>query len=159
LPDIDKRRICLLGYSLGGMVALYSAALDERVGSVACFSGFTPLRTDTAAKPTGGLRRFSQWYGLLPKLGLYEGRESEIPYDYDDLLRLTAPRSCLIVSQKQDRWADFADVEACVQRASKAWDSQRHTGTLTHRAPDDISRFQEAQQDMFLDWLTGQKKN
>ena len=44
------------GYFLGTHeVGLYSAALDVRIKSVASFSGFTPMRTNTADKPTGGL--------------------------------------------------------------------------------------------------------
>ncbi len=155
LPTIDRKQIYLLGYSLGGMLALYSATLDERIAGVACFSGFTPLRTNTDAKPTGGIRPLWEWYALLPKLGLYNGREREIPYDYDDLLSLVAPRPCLIVSQARDRHANFADVVACVQRARKAWQAEGRTDALIHLTPDDLSHFQDAQHDMFLNWLVG----
>jgi dienelactone hydrolase len=153
LPNMDKQRICVLGYSLGGMLALYSAALDPRIAGVACFSGFTPMRTDTDAKATGGVRRFWEMHGLLPKLGLYQGREQEIPYDDDDLLRLIASRPCLIVAQKRDRHADFADVAACMKRASEAYGED---GPLTFLTPDDISRFQNDQHDTFLDWINRQ---
>ena len=44
----DGRRVYLLGYSLGGMVALHAAALDQRVSGVACFSGFTPWRRSSS---------------------------------------------------------------------------------------------------------------
>ena len=66
---MDKNRIYVLGYSLGGMVGLYATALDERIAGVACFSGFTPLRTDTDKKPTGGIRRYWEWHALQPLLG------------------------------------------------------------------------------------------
>src|ERR1044071_3531251 len=54
---VDAQRISLFGYTLGAAVALHTAALDPRVQSVVSVSGFTPMRTDTAAKPTGGLGR------------------------------------------------------------------------------------------------------
>ncbi|NIP97374.1 MAG: alpha/beta hydrolase, partial [Akkermansiaceae bacterium] len=44
-PALDSKRVILLGYSLGGMVALHAAALDERVTAVASFCGFTPMRS------------------------------------------------------------------------------------------------------------------
>ena len=78
------------------MVGLYATALDERIAGLACFSGFTPMRTDTDAKPTGGIRRYWEWHALIPKLGLYHQKESTIPYDYDDVLALIADRKCLI---------------------------------------------------------------
>ena len=152
LPNIDRNQICLLGYSLGGMVALYAAALDQRVTSVACFAGFTPLRTDNDAKPTGGIRRLWQWHALLPKLGLFHDREHEIPYDYADLLRLVAPRRCLIVSPTRDRHADFADVWACLDYAGRAWNIVGRSEALTHLMPDNINRFQSPQHETFLRW-------
>ena len=121
LPPIDPERIFVLGYSLGGMVGLYAGALDERIAGVASFSGFTPMRTDTADRPTGGLRRLWKWHALQPKLGLYDGRESELPYDFDEVLSLIAPRPCLIVSPKGDRETTYQDVRAALERVRKAW--------------------------------------
>ena len=156
MPAIDGKQICLLGYSLGGMVGLYAAALNHRITGVASFCGFTPLRTDTDNKPSGGNQRLYQWHALQPKLGLFEGRENEIPYDFDDVLRLIAPRPCLIHSPKRDRDADFAEVAACVKHARTAWESMGCSKTLTHLAPDDINRFQQVQQEVFLDWLASE---
>jgi len=153
LPTIKKDQVYLLGYSLGGMVALYAAALDERVDGVASFCGFTPMRTDTDNKPTGGLRRFWQWHALQPKLGLFHGREGELPYDFDDVIGLIAPRPCLLHTPTRDRLADFGDVDVCVARARQAWVDAGCADALTHLAPDDINRFQSAQQEVFLEWL------
>ena len=46
---VDPERIYLFGYSLGGTVAIYEAALDPRVKGIVSIAGFTPMRTDTAA--------------------------------------------------------------------------------------------------------------
>jgi len=124
LPELDLDHVFCLGYSLGGMVGLYGAALDERISGVASFCGFTPMRTDTDGKATGGLRRLWEWHGLQPRLGFYRGRERELPYDFEDVLSLIAPRPCLIVSPTHDREADFNDVAACVACARRAW--ERH---------------------------------
>lgn len=153
LPEFDKDRVYLLGYSMGGMVGLYAAALDERIAGVASFCGFTPLRTDTDAKPTGGIRRLWHWHALQPKLGLFHGREEDIPYDFDDVLSLIAPRPCLVVSPLRDRFADLDDLAACVQRAGQAWEAKGKGGALTHLKPDDTNRFQDDQHNMFLKWF------
>ena len=78
MPAVDKGQVYVLGYSLGGMVGLYAAALDERIAGVASFCGFTPLRTDTDDKPTGGIRRLWEWHALQPLLGMFHGREQDI---------------------------------------------------------------------------------
>jgi len=152
MPPIDRRQIYVLGYSVGGMVGLYAAALDERIAGVASFCGFTPLRTDTDAKTTGGIRRLWQWHALQPKLGLFHGRERDIPYDFDDVIARIAPRPCLIVSPQRDRDADFADVVACVNRARQAWAQTPNPNALTHLTPNDINRFQADQQALFTKW-------
>jgi hypothetical protein len=141
------------------MVGLYAAALDERITGVASFCGFTPLRTDTDERPTGGIRRLWQWHAMQPLLGTFHGRQRDIPYDYDDVLALVAPRPCLIVSPQRDRDADFVEVVACVNRASQAWKGQSHGKNLIHLTPDDTNRFQAAQQTMFLQWYEQVRKD
>jgi len=153
LPKLELTRVFCLGYSLGGMVALFAAVLDERIAGVACFCGFTPMRTDTDGKPTGGLRRLWQWHALQPRLGLYQGREQELPYDFDDVLALIAPRPCLIVSPTHDRHADLTDVTACVASARAAWEAHGAGDHLSHLTPADYSRFQSDQHRVFLDWV------
>jgi len=155
MPAIDKGQVYVLGYSLGGSVGLYAAALDERVAGVACFCGFTPMRTDTDKKYTGGIRRLWEWHSLQPLLGLFDGREQQIPYDFDDVLALIAPRPCLVYSPKRDREADYKDVAACVERARQAWKANSRGDNLTHQTPDDINRFQADQQNAFLQWAKG----
>ena len=90
VPPTDPGKVYICGFAYGGMVGLYATALDERISGLACFSGFTPMRTDTDAKPTGGIRQYWEWHALIPKLGLYHQKESTIPYDYDDVLALIA---------------------------------------------------------------------
>ncbi|MBN2295784.1 MAG: alpha/beta fold hydrolase [Pirellulales bacterium] len=153
MPKIDKQQIHVLGYSLGGMVALYSAAADDRIKSVASFCGFTPMRGDTSDKATGGIKRLWQWHALQPMLGLFDGRENEIPYDFDDVLALIAPRPCLIYNPRNDRHADFDDVNACVGRAKQFWEEKGAGESLTQMSPDDINRFQSAQQQVYMQWL------
>jgi dienelactone hydrolase len=154
MPKVVPERIYVLGYSLGGTVGLHAAALDKRIVGVASFCGFTPLRTNDNGKPTGGNQLLYRWHGLQPKLGLFAGHETEIPYDYDDVLALIAPRACLIYAPKRDRFAMFDDVMASVERARPAWANMRQSGALKLMCPDDINRFQKDQQLTFVKWLS-----
>ena len=149
LPAIDSKRVALLGYSIGGLVALHAAALDDRITAVAAFSGFQPFRAPGKEIATGGNRRLWQWHALVPKLGLFEGREDEIPYDVDDLLVNIAPRARLIVAPKRDRTANLTDIEKVIERVEE----QGSASSLTFRAPDDRLRFQKDQHETFIRWL------
>ncbi len=155
IPAIDKQKITLLGYSVGGMTALYAAALDQRIHSVASFSGFTPLRADTDDGPTGGIRRWWELHALQPKLGLFDDRESKIPYDFDNLLEMIAPRPVLLVSPQHDRSANLEAINACVAEVKTAWPSTSKSQTLIHSTPDGTNRFQRDQHQLFLEWRQG----
>ncbi|MDG2126070.1 MAG: alpha/beta fold hydrolase, partial [Verrucomicrobiales bacterium] len=145
LPPLDPEKVTLLGYSLGGMVALHTAALDDRVAATASFCGFTPMRTDHSSKPTGGIRRWWDWHALLPKLQHFENDPGTIPYDYGDLLDHIAPRPNLVYSARHDRHVDPNDVAACLAQAASPH--------LKFVEADDVNRFQAAQQKIFMDWL------
>lgn len=153
LPSIDKAQIHLLGFALGGNVALHAAALDDRISSVASFGGFTPLRTDTDFKRTGGIRRLWELHSLQPRLGLFQGREETIPYDYEDLFALIAPRPCFVSAPMRDRDADAADLAKCRQQTVAYWPANLSSKQFEWQTPDDINRFQKDQQMEYLLWL------
>ena len=152
IPYIDPDRIYLAGYSLGGMVALHAAALDSRVAGVAAFAAFTPFRTDTADRSTGGLRRLSELHALLPRLGAFADAPARVPYDYDELLTAIAPRPALLYTPKGDRDATYADVAGCVAKAARAWPSGGAT-RLESQAPDAITKFEAVEAKAAIAWL------
>jgi len=154
--NVDAAHISLLGYTIGGAVALHTAALDPRVKAVVSISGFTPMRTDTAAKPTGGLARFAIERPVAPRLGLFIGRESQLPYDYDDLLAAIAPRPVRIVQPSMDRDATPADVHAAVEQARKAYAAAGAVDKLALDEPIDYQRFPTATQTRAIEWLKAQ---
>lgn len=89
---LDKNKIMVVGYALGGTVALYSGALDPRISGVVSVSGFTPMRSDTTGKTAEGIYHYSHLHGLLPRLGFFVGEETRIPYDFHEILASLAPQ-------------------------------------------------------------------
>ncbi|MEO7412401.1 MAG: alpha/beta fold hydrolase [Opitutaceae bacterium] len=151
--NVDAKQISLFGYTLGGMVALHTAAVDPRVKSVVSVSGFTPMRTDTADRPTGGLARFSQIRPVAPRLGLFIGREKDVPYDYDALIAAVAPRPVLVVQTTMDRDANVADVHSAVESARRIYALSNAADQLKLDEPVDYQRFPAATQDRAIEWL------
>jgi dienelactone hydrolase len=102
LPEVDKRRIGVLGHSYGGNTTLFQAALDERV-SFAAASGALCSYAHKRAK------------NIPLELALI------IPgfaarWDMDDLLDCIAPRELLVVSAVEDVYSQ--DAERVIERAA-----------------------------------------
>jgi dienelactone hydrolase len=152
---VDGDHIYLFGYSMGGMVALHAAALDPRVTGVVSIAGFSPMRTDTAAKGTGGLARFSIDRPLIPRLGSFVGHESRVPYDYDELIAAIAPRPVLVVEPQLDRDADAAEVHVAVERSRKIYALYGAADQLGLQEPWDYNRLPTKVQDEALAWMAG----
>jgi cephalosporin-C deacetylase-like acetyl esterase len=57
LGQVDRDRIMVAGYSLGGMVGLYAAAFDKRIKAVASTCGFGSMRMDVHENQTEGIKR------------------------------------------------------------------------------------------------------
>jgi pimeloyl-ACP methyl ester carboxylesterase len=150
---VDAQRISLFGYSMGGMVGLYTAALDPRVKGVVSISGFTPMRTDVASRGAGGIARYSVERGLIPRLGFFIGHEQQIPYDYDEVIATIAPRPALIVEPQLDRDATVADVHSAVEQARKIYAMQNAESSLGLYEPWDFTRLPNATQDWIIQWM------
>ncbi len=138
---VDPDRIYVLGYANGGIVALHAAALDERIAGVIAVAGFTPMRTDTVDKGTGGIARLSQWVPLLPRLGAFIGHEDRIPYDYDEVLALVAPRPVVLVQPTIDFNSTAADRQACVAGAGRVYALHGRPEALRTVAVEDYNRY------------------
>jgi pimeloyl-ACP methyl ester carboxylesterase len=155
IPDVDYDRLAVVGYSLGGAVGLFAAAQDERISAVCSIAGFTPMRTDTANRSTGGLKRLSQMHALVPKLGLFIGHEHEVPLDYIDLLAAIAPRPTLLITPTRDRDATFADVDRCTDAAKSLWKARGDDKALTVVQPQDYIRISPFANRTLAEWAEG----
>jgi dienelactone hydrolase len=151
--NVDPQQIHLFGYTIGGAVGLHAAAFDPRVKSVVSISGFTPMRSDTASRPTGGLARLSVQRPVAPRLGLFIGQEARVPYDYDELISAIAPRPVLVVQPSMDRDATPADVRAAVETARKAYALHNASDRLNLHEPHDYQRLPAATQNAAIEWM------
>jgi pimeloyl-ACP methyl ester carboxylesterase len=150
---VDPQKIYVFGYSMGATVGLYAAGLDPRIQGVVSICGFTPMRTDTAARGTGGVARYSYERDLLPRLGFFVGHEAQIPYDFHEVLGLIAPRPAIVVQPQLDSDATPADVKTAVDEARKVYALYGASEKLGFREPWDYSRLPDKLQDEVIAWM------
>ena len=150
LDTVDSNRIYAGGYSLGGTVALYAAALDERIAGVVSISGVTPMRR--ARPEVEGICAYSHLHGLIPRLGFFVGNENRITCDFEEIIACIAPRPILIVGPRWDRFAVSEDVISCVENARWVYVLSGAAGRLEILTPDDYNRFSPQILKKTLDW-------
>ena len=140
----DPLKIYLAGYSLGGKVALWTAALDPRPAGIVSVAGFTPLRT---SQGTEGIYAYSHLHGLLPRFGFYAESPATLPVDYDDVLRSIGKRKMLLVTPMYDRNADDLALQSML----------KDFPDIQVERPKDFNRFSRGTQNLIFDWLDRQR--
>ena len=102
VPQVDKARIAITGYSRAGKMALIAAALDDRIAAVVAGStgvgGVTPWRLSGEYGMGEGVesttRSFPIWFH--PRLRFFSGKEDRLPVDGNLIVAMVAPRAILI---------------------------------------------------------------
>ncbi len=152
-PMVDPNRVYVFGYGVGGAVALHAAALDPNIKGVVSICGYTPMRTDTPDKGAGGIARMYEVKPLIPRLGFFAGHESQIPYDYPDLIATIAPRPVYIYNPIYNRDATLNDVRDSVAQAKKVFDLENASDQLVLDDPWDYFRLSLEGQNRIVNWM------
>lgn len=158
MPFIDSSNIFLTGYSLGGTVALLTAALDSTVKGVMVASALSSLKDNKSGAE--GILHYSYLSGLIPRLGFFLHHEDVLAFDFDDILSCIAPRSLLIIAPEQDRVHPIASVSKIISeaKAKSVNRANQAPAWLTFQHPDGYNRFTDSLQQNMADWLITQKR-
>ncbi|QDU63581.1 Alpha/beta hydrolase family protein [Planctomycetes bacterium Pan216] len=103
LSYVKPGGVGVIGHSLGGHNAVYTAVFDDRIKAVVSSCGL-----DSYLDYYGG--KEDHWKAgrgwtqkrYIPKLADYRGRLEEIPFDFHEMIGALAPRPCLISAPLHD---------------------------------------------------------
>lgn len=155
-PGINRDQIFVAGYSLGGQVALFSSALDDRIAGMVSVCGFTPFRTNTPGKTAEGIYEYSHLHGLLPRLGFFIGNEDRIPFDVHEMLAAVAPRPVLVIAPTWDQYASHPDILKYINIVKPIYELYGDPGRISVFSPEDYNRFSPEMLKRMVNWLKEQ---
>ena len=157
LPQVDAERIGVIGHSLGGHNALFTAVFDPRLKAVVTSCGFTPFPDYYGGRVAGWT---SDRY--MPRIRTVYGNDAaRIPFDFPEVLGAIAPRGVFSNSPVRDDNFEVGGVRRAFAAAAAVFELHgRAEGVsggpeprLVLRTPDSGHDFPDAERRAAYAWL------
>ena len=146
LPFVDSQRIGVMGHSLGGHNAIFTALMDERLRVIVSSCGFSSFAKDDVPSWTGPR--------YLPRLAKQYGNEAAcIPFDFPELIAALAPRPFLAVAATRDDDFDVSGVRDCLAAARPVYELHRAATRLQGLYPEAPHSFPDEARKQAYDFL------
>lgn len=142
LQAVNPDRLGVIGHSLGGHNALFTAVFDLRLNAVVSSCGFTPFHDYYGGKLAGWT---SDRY--MPRIREVYGNDPDrVPFDFYEIVAALAPRACFSNSPIHDDNFDVQGVRKVIAEARKIYDLlnvpserlQLETPEAGHDFPPDV---------------------
>jgi hypothetical protein len=110
LPELDAKKIAVVGHSRLGKTALLAAAFDDRIGLAiphqAGCGGTAPNRCDNPKAETVKKINTSFPHWFCDNFKQFNDDTTKLPFDQHCLAALCAPRPVLFTNAMKDQWAN-----------------------------------------------------
>jgi dienelactone hydrolase len=149
LPLVDPDRIGVIGHSLGGHNAIFTAAFDERLKAVVTSCGFTPFPDYYRGDLTGWTSRT-----YMPRIrDIYGGDPRRVPFDFPEVVASLAPRGFFANSPVNDDNFAVAGVRRTFAEVAPIYGLFAARDRLVLATPDAPHEFPQREREQAYSWL------
>jgi dienelactone hydrolase len=117
LPEVDGERIGVIGHSLGGHNAMFTAAFDERLKVIVSSCGFCSF----AKYYKGNLKGWTSDRYMPRIASVYNNDPQKMPFDFSDVVISFAPRAFMAVAPEKDHNFDVSGVRDVMAAAEPVY--------------------------------------
>jgi pimeloyl-ACP methyl ester carboxylesterase len=147
LSGVDPARIGVIGHSLGGHSAMFTAAFEPRLKVIVSSCGFSSFHRDDVPSWTGPR--------YMPRIASEFGNDADrLPFEFSDIIATFAPRPFLACAAIHDRDFDVTGVRESIVAARPIYrllDRPKHLQAVYPDSPHDFPPATRKQAYEFLD--------
>jgi dienelactone hydrolase len=115
LSEVDAARIGVIGHSLGGHSAMFTAVFEPRLRVIVSSCGFTTFRKDDVPSWTGPR--------YMPRIKTeFANDAAKLPFDFTEIVAAFAPRPFLACAAEKDDDFDASGVRDVMEAAKKIYE-------------------------------------
>jgi acetyl esterase/lipase len=141
LKEVDPNRVGVIGHSLGGHNAIFTALFDRRLKAVVSSCGFNAFPYYYKGNITGWSHR-----GYMPRLREnYQLDLTKVPFDFPELIAALAPRAFFTSSPLRDANFEVDGIRTCIAAARPVYDLLGAGDRLVAVYPDAEHSFPRAE--------------
>jgi uncharacterized protein len=116
-PEVNSRRIAVVGHSMGGWAAIVAAAREPRLRTVAVYGAPARLGTSLRLDPEKVENEFTRFLQATPTEFTAQLEEVARRMDPLEAVAAISPRPLLVVHGTEDRWVPVARARELSARA------------------------------------------
>lgn len=148
LPFVDAKRIGSIGHSHGAYGTLFATAFEPRLAAAVASCGFTTFRNDPNPE------RWSHLTALIPQLGFYLPEVASIPFDWQHVLALAAPRRLFVwYTTKDSVFPNTENLNALLEDVKGVYRLHGRENALAWQADDGPHKFPRERREAAYRWL------
>lgn len=137
LPEVNAERIGVIGHSLGGHSAIFTAVFEPRLKVIVSSCGFSTMTKDDVPSWTGPR--------YMPRIASDFGNDAKrLPFDFPGLIASLAPSAVFISAATKDEDFDVTGVQDCVGLAQPVFELHKAKSALNAIYPDSPHDFPPA---------------
>jgi len=146
LPFVDVKRIGVIGHSLGGHNAMFTATFEPRIRVIVSSCGFTRFGKDDLPSWTGPR--------YMPRIAADYGNDTNrVPFDFTEIVASFAPRPFLAVAAASDSDFDVSGVRDVLNATEPVYNLLWHPHHLQADYPDSPHDFPSAARERAYQFL------